>query len=352
LVDTPGFDDSRFTDDKIVKKILEWLRNSLAQGTTLNGIIYIHPIVKPRIGGTASSNIRMFKQLCGPEFYNNVVLATTFWEGFDPIVGKSRERELRENDEFWGILYKRGSSVVRLGLDDNEDRRLLLRIAKKEKLVLQAQREMQEGKDILDTAAAREVTEDVTKWSERFEQELRLEDEKCRRKLAEYEKRSRDRIEAHRQALEREREQRELSQKRVDYHLMKEQWLRRQSEEKARRDRRSAALQADIDQLQQKLAKARKRNSQRMERPYSKHHKCKRGSVPKVLFCSKDHCMRTIRPKRHRFYRKWHHCIIFSSPYYYLRTDKLGQIVVTAITMITITANIVARNAKTRTIPG
>jgi hypothetical protein len=294
LIDTPGFDDDRFSEDITVEKILKWLRRSLAQGTTLNGIIYIHPIIKPRIGGTASSNLRMFKQLCGKDFYRNVVLATTFWEGIDPSEGTRRETELCENDEFWGILKRRGSRVVRLGLDHSQDQRLLLEIAEQGKCILQAQREMQGGKDISDTAAAKEVKEDVTDWSNWFEEQLRLEEQKCTSELDDHTRRSQIQLEAHRQTLEREYK---LSQKRADFTEMKERWLQRQRE----RDERSAALRAEIDQLQQKVD-LQKRNAVRMERSPTEYIKCRRVSVASVMCCS--YCGRTIRPKKHRFYRK------------------------------------------------
>lgn len=346
LVDTPGFDDSRFSDDKIVEKILEWLRNSLTQGTTLNGIIYIHPIIKPRIGGTAGSNIRMFKQLCGNDFYQNVVLATTFWEDIDPSEGARRERELYENDEFWGILKKRGSKVVRLGLDQRADQRLLLRIAEQEKCILQAQKEMQEGKDISDTAAAKEVKEDVTNWSVWFEGQLRLEDEKCHRELADHLKRSQDQLEAHRQTLERERRQKELSRKRLEYTLMKEQWLLRQREDKARRER-LATLRAYNDRLQHEVD-SHKRNSARIKHRSSKHITCRRTSVASTMCCSNEACGAEIRPKRHRFYRKWHSLatMVSCSFFLHLYADDSCQTVVSVITMTTITAKHAVLNAE------
>lgn len=301
LVDTPGFDDSRFTNDMVVEKILEWLRNSFEKGSTLNGIIYIHPIVKPRIGGTASSNIRMFRKLCGKDFYRNVVLATTFWGGIDLSEGVQREKELCENDEFWGILKKRGSRVVRLGLDDREDQRLLLKIAEQERCILQAQKEMQEGKDTSDTAAAKEVTQHVTNWSESFEQQLHLEEQKCRQELDDHIKRSEDRFEAYRRTVEWERK----PQERDNFIQMKNQWLQRLQEQKARRDERSAALQAEIDQLRHKVD-PHKRNAEKTEGPRGKDIRCRHVLVASmmVMCCSK--CQRTIKPRRDRFYRKWH----------------------------------------------
>jgi hypothetical protein len=347
LVDTPGFDDSRFDDDIIVQKILEWLRTSLEQGTTLNGIIYIHPINKPRIGGTAGANIRMFKQLCGKDFYRNVVLATTFWEDIDLSEGDMRERELCGNDEFWGLLKKRGSMVVRLGLDKRADQALLLKMAEQKKCILQAQKEMQEGKDILDTAAAREVKEDVTNWARLFEKQLQIEDEKCRRELANHMRYSQDQLEAVRQTLERERKQQQLSQERMDYDLMKEQWLQRQRAQKDRRDQRLIALQA----LQQEVD-LHKKNAGERKRHSSTHIKCRRLSVTSVMCCSNYKCTRTIKPKRDRFYRKWHSLTtIVSFPLLYLRTDEPCQTVVNATMMTTTTANNVVLSAEIEVIP-
>jgi hypothetical protein len=347
LIDTPGFDDSRFDDDIIVQKILEWLRTSLEQGTTLNGIIYIHPIIKPRIGGTAGANIRMFRQLCGKDFYRNVVLATTFWEDIDLSEGDMRERELCENDAFWGPLKKRGSMVVRLGLDKRADQALLLKMAEQKKCILQAQKEMQEGKDILDTAAAKEVKEDVTNWARLFEKQLQIEDEKCRRELANPMRYSQDQLEAIRQTLERERKQQQLSQERMDYNLMKEQWLQRQREQKDRRDRRLTTLQA----LQQEVD-LHKKNTGERERHARAHIKCRRLEVASMMCCSNYKCMRVIKPKRDQFYRKWHSLMtIISFPCSLFRADESCQTVVSAIMMTTITANNAVLNVETGIIP-
>src|SRR5579862_2518370 len=94
LVDTPGFDDSRKNDGEITELILTWLRDSLMQGTRLNGVIYLHRISDPRMGGTAVRNSRMFRKLCGVNAFKNVILATTFWEKVSPADGDRREREL------------------------------------------------------------------------------------------------------------------------------------------------------------------------------------------------------------------------------------------------------------------
>ena len=71
------------------------------------------------------------------------------------------------------------------------------------------------------------------------------------------------------------------------------------------RDRRLAALRAYNAQLQHEVD-SRKRNSARIKRRSSKHITCRRTSVANTMRCSNEACGAEIRPKRHRFYRKWH----------------------------------------------
>jgi hypothetical protein len=79
----------------------------------------------------------------GPDCLANVILATRFWNEVDPTEGARRERELCNKDEFWGSLIKNGSSVATIGLDEDADRRLLLKMAQKHKVLLQVQEDMQ-----------------------------------------------------------------------------------------------------------------------------------------------------------------------------------------------------------------
>ncbi|WYZ36262.1 hypothetical protein EsH8_XII_000012 [Colletotrichum jinshuiense] len=64
--------------------------------------------------GSAKSSVTLFRQLCGPDNLNRVVLVTTMWDKLDDDkVGVSREKELVENNEFWGCMVERGSQVER-----------------------------------------------------------------------------------------------------------------------------------------------------------------------------------------------------------------------------------------------
>ncbi|KAH6712677.1 P-loop containing nucleoside triphosphate hydrolase protein [Leptodontidium sp. MPI-SDFR-AT-0119] len=114
LVDTPGFDDTTRSDSQITEKILTWLKTSMIEGTRLNGVIYLHRISDTRMASTALRNNRMFRKLCGADAFKNIILATTFWGQATNAVGERREKELRENMDFWSGMLKGGARMVRL----------------------------------------------------------------------------------------------------------------------------------------------------------------------------------------------------------------------------------------------
>jgi hypothetical protein len=58
-------------------------------------------------------------------------------------------------------LIKNGSSVARIGLDEDADRRLLLKMAQKHKVLLQAQEEMQSEKQNRETSAISAIASSV-----------------------------------------------------------------------------------------------------------------------------------------------------------------------------------------------
>jgi hypothetical protein len=294
-VDTPGFDDSRCSDDVIANRILEWLRQSLEQGKRLNGIIYVHRIIDPRMQGSALSNMNMFRRLCGSDCFPNVVLATSFWSEVDITEGARREKELCETDEFWGQLVKRGSHVVRIGLDQRADQRLLLRIAKNKKVVLQAQQEMLSGKRNSETSAAQEGNGGLSELRRHLDAQLEAEKENARRKLEEMKKRAEEQIEVQRTSFD-------------------EGWVQEQSRRKDEAnnlnlamkedEERYARQQAGISQLRQahKVENDRLRKLLQEQQKYFAEYKCIR-TRRKVSQMTCNKCRRTIKPGK-QYYRK------------------------------------------------
>jgi len=79
-VDTPGFDDTFVSDGEILRKLSEWLTTSYREGKKVSAILYVHRISDPRMQGSALRNFRVFRDLCGEEFFERVDICTTFWD--------------------------------------------------------------------------------------------------------------------------------------------------------------------------------------------------------------------------------------------------------------------------------
>ena len=267
----------------------------MQQGKKLSGIVYVHRIIDPRMQGSALSNMNMFRRLCGSNCFPNVVLATSFWSEVDMTEGARRERELCETDEFWGQLVKKGSHVARIGLDQKADQRLLLRIAKNKKVVLQAQQEMLDGRRNCETSAAREGNEILSGLRRYFDAQLEAEKENARRKLEEMEKRAEEQIKVQRTSFEESRAREQSRRKyEADNLAMK------------RDEERYASQQAGIKQLLQahQVENVRLRKLQQEQQKYFAEYKCIR-TRRKVREMTCDKCKQTFKPRPNHYYRKY-----------------------------------------------
>jgi hypothetical protein len=302
-VDTPGFDDSRSSDQVIIGKILAWLHKSCCEDTQLNGLIFIHRITDPKMGGTALSNLRTFRQLCGPDCLKNVVLATTFWGSVEKATGVRREKELVENDQFWGRMVAKGSEVVRLNEERLDNLKVLLKIAKNNgKVVVEAQKEMLAGKSASETSAAQEVSREWKQWKLEKEQELARENRKLQAEIEERKrvqrallKRKQEEAEERiREARERAaEEERERERARIRHQAeLKAQRQREKQQQEWRERRAQEALRAE------EMAQARR--LQEIKRQYYKNHVCCRMPF-KRGWC--DRCGGRI-PTETRYWRK------------------------------------------------
>ena len=127
LVDTPGFGDTIETDFAILSKIATWLKDSYVvleanklykligyhsykQGAKLGGVIYLHDITAPRFDGPARRNLKIFRDLCGKDSLDHVVLGTTKW-GLNVPGSEENQRELET--KYWKPLIERGARVRR-----------------------------------------------------------------------------------------------------------------------------------------------------------------------------------------------------------------------------------------------
>jgi hypothetical protein len=266
----------------------------MQRGKNLSGIVYVHRIIDPRMQGSALSYMNMFRRLCGSDCFPNVVLATSFWSEVDMTKGARREKELCETDEFWGQLLKKGSRVVRIGLDQKADQRLLLRFVKNKKVVLQAQQEMLNGKRNTETSAAQDGNGILSGLRRHFDAQLEAEKENARRKLEEMKKRAEEQIKVQRTSFE-------------------ESWAREQIRKKyevdnvaVKGDRENyASQQAEINQLLEahKVENERLRKLQQEQQKYFAEYKCTRTRRNiRQMIC--NNCKTTIKSHRKQYYRK------------------------------------------------
>jgi hypothetical protein len=248
LVDTPGFDDTNRPDSEIIEQILGWIKTCLLEGTRLNGVIYLHRISDPRMGGTALRNNRMFRKLVGADALKNVILATTFWEGIPPQVGAQREKELCSNPDFWGGMLERGAKMAKLTKTRESGLALLEKISADETVVLDDESVLREQ---------REALEAIQKKMEEEKEAARLKMEReAARKLA-HEK----------QELQRQREKEEIAQRAEEIRLERERVQARIKHQKELQEAREEAIR---EQQRQQRERA---NMQRREREAKERQK-------------------------------------------------------------------------------
>jgi hypothetical protein len=87
------------------------ITSSYEQGITLSGVLYLHRISDNRMAGTPLSNWKVFKELCGEECFQSILLATTMWDDVTEECGSRRQEQLKR--KYWKSMIKLGSRVVR-----------------------------------------------------------------------------------------------------------------------------------------------------------------------------------------------------------------------------------------------
>ncbi|KAK0731875.1 hypothetical protein B0H67DRAFT_566079 [Lasiosphaeris hirsuta] len=101
LIDTPGLDDLPAGNLSILKDIVQTLEvlGSSKGPIDVNGAIFFHRITDGRFGGSARSNLDVFKQICGTKFAHQVVFVTSMWNKPSPLGQENYQRlsdELRQ----------------------------------------------------------------------------------------------------------------------------------------------------------------------------------------------------------------------------------------------------------------
>ena len=136
-----------------------------------SGILYLHNICEPKVGGSSQRNMTMFKKLCGPDSLKNVVVVTTFWDEIEPVKGIEYETELKTKDKFFKGLAEGKSKFVRSGKfppgEVPKGPEFLSPISIVSELValdpvfVEMQKELAEGKTVEETSAGAELYQEL-----------------------------------------------------------------------------------------------------------------------------------------------------------------------------------------------
>jgi hypothetical protein len=174
LIELPGFDDTHRSDAEVFREVTSCLLDIYNKNSQLSGIIYLQRISYARLRESDRTNLDMLQKLCGPDYFPNIILATTFWDDIEPSVGAEREKELVEREDLWGSLLSRGSVVARHSGSRQSAMAILEQSLRSRRLLtLQIQMEVCiKGLSLIETEAGRQVNEDSLRAQEIYEREI------------------------------------------------------------------------------------------------------------------------------------------------------------------------------------
>jgi hypothetical protein len=112
----------------------------------LSGITYLHPISRTRFQGVDTLQVSVFRELCGSETYQNVVLATTHWKDVNLSTAKACEEELFATNNLLGDMIEDGARTWRIAHDNSKScRKLIKSFANSKAAALKVQKQVDSG---------------------------------------------------------------------------------------------------------------------------------------------------------------------------------------------------------------
>ncbi|KAF8858761.1 P-loop containing nucleoside triphosphate hydrolase protein [Acephala macrosclerotiorum] len=175
LIDTPGFDDTYKSDAEILELIAKFLAETYSQDMLLSGIILLQPISGNRVQGNERKRTRLFEKVCGPGAFSKVVIATTMWDDLkNQSQGNQRVEERRTSNDFWGKMVEHGAQIARHDNNPTSARKIIGMLLKNVKpVVLQMQTELaQNDGRVAATSAGRQLDSDLDETSRKLLVEL------------------------------------------------------------------------------------------------------------------------------------------------------------------------------------
>lgn len=267
LIDTPGFDDGNdLSDADILKKISDWLANLYRGGVKLNGLLYLHRIIDVRLQGSARKNLTVFQKVCGNDALKNVTLVSTMWDTINrdsQDLAKKREKQLLDDDEFWGEMVREHGTQVGRHYNTRESAMKLLKRfidSPDTRVVVDLQQEVIDGKTLEETAAGLEVLSEINKAKALVEEKLRAIEKQMEENALEMKQLAEARAKAEREALNAERKALAAERKKEKERMrrLKEQGEKMYADRKLREAQAAMARVAELkkEKLEAKLGKS------------------------------------------------------------------------------------------------
>jgi hypothetical protein len=142
-------------------------------GGKLIGILYFHPISDRKMGGAARRNFNMFQKICGDKALPNVVLVTNMWGAVSSHVAQQREDELKQSNLFFKPALEKGAKITRHLGDRGSAERIIRSLLNNHPLPLLIQEELEQGKELINTSAAMELSRELHDQMEEHEAKAR-----------------------------------------------------------------------------------------------------------------------------------------------------------------------------------
>ena len=177
LIDTPGFDDDSLGDVDVLENISKWLEDTYRNSIELNGLLYLHRITDVRMQGSSRKSLAVFKSLCGTDALRYVTLVSTMWDKESGSKAhEDREKELLDNDKFWGNMVRDYQAEVGRHNNTRESAlRLLQRFIEHpdDHVVTDLQYELvNQERGLGETSAGLEVMREINNARQKTEREL------------------------------------------------------------------------------------------------------------------------------------------------------------------------------------
>ena len=144
--------------------------NFISGGRSINGIIYLHRISDPRVGGAAKKNLRLFRELCGDDMLSNVRLVTTNWNNVSEKEGNSRQTELA--NRIFKPLIDGGAEMLRHDQGLASAHSIMSTLIYQQPKTMKIQLELYAGSALGDTSAGAVIIEEMKALQKKHEEDM------------------------------------------------------------------------------------------------------------------------------------------------------------------------------------